>query len=206
MSEVSYTYDEESARGADKLADRATTSGAYVGTITKAFAVTSSEKGSKGIQFDTDAPGQGTATFTLWTHDANGDKLGGQGPNFINALMFFFGLKGLKTEKGTAEIWVDGAGGKRELKEAEVTVFPELCNKKIGYVLQKDVGDNGFRFNLYGLFDPVTRRTMSEVKDNVTKPVKLDRLVAGLKDKVKKTGRRDEAEPAQPSTGVDAGD
>jgi len=205
--ELNYEYNEESAKQADKQADRITDSGAYVGQFDKVYATTSANKGTHGIVFEANAPGQGTAEFTLWTHDSDGKAMTtSPGYAFLQSLMFFFGLKSLKTDKGKAEVWIDGDKGKRVKEEQEVDVFPDLMGKKIGYILQKELTNNGFRMNLYGVFDPATRKTMTETRENAAKAVKLDRLLKGLKDKDGRTKRRDEAEPAQPGTGADMSD
>lgn len=204
---LEFNYSEEAARGADKNADRITDSGAYVGKLTRAYATTAGT-GTQGIQCEFSGP-QGTADFQLWTHDENGHpKPSSPGFAFLNSLMFFFGLKTLHAERGTAEVWKDVPGkDKREKVEEEVDTFPELCDKTIGLVLQRDNGDNGYRMNLYGVFDPTTRKTMTETKENVAKATKLDRMLKGLKDKNSRTkARRDEAEPGQPGVGADMSD
>jgi hypothetical protein len=205
---LDYGYNPEVAGAADKMAERATDSGAYVGELKKVYTTVSGNKGTHGLVCEFEAPGQGNAEFTLWTHDNEGKAMtGSPGYAMFNALLFLLGVKNPEVAKGTAEVWVDGAGGKREKVEQEVDIFPELCGKKIGIVLQKEVQDKGFRMNLYGLFEPTTRRTMTEVRDGVTKGVKLDRLLKGLKDKDGRTkGRSSEGEPGQPSTGMDMAD
>lgn len=207
---IDYSYNEEAARGADKQADRLTDGGAYVGKLTKVYATVSGNKGTHGLvcEFTATSPQQGTAEFTLWTHEADGKAMStSPGFAFLNSLMFFAGLKKLVPVKGVADVWVDGEGGKRVKEEHEVDTFPELCKEPVGLVLQKELLDNGFRMNLYGVYDPTTRRTMTEVKEGITKAAKLDRLVKGLKDKNGRTKvRRDEAEPGQPGVGADMSD
>jgi hypothetical protein len=128
----------------------------------------------------------------------------------VDAIMFLLGLKSLKSVPGKVQRWVDNDKGEREKMEVDGRVFPDLCNRSIGIVLQKELyskkasSGDGQRMSLYGLFQPETKLMMSEIKERKSKPEKLDRLLKGLK--TKDTRKAPEAEPSQPAIGAGAGD
>lgn len=203
-----YSFDDSAASHADDIANRIDQSQAYVGAFSKAWAGESS-KGTKLIHFEFDAPGGGEASFDLYTKKKDPDT--GEwktifGNNFVQAIMAVLNLKGLKGVPGKIMKY-DEAENKRV--EADGTVYPELCGKNIGLVLQKELytkgnGSDGFRMNLYGVFHADSRLTASEIKAGAKKPEKLERLLRGLKNKDSRTKTTEE--PAQTSLGVAAGE
>lgn len=201
-----YSYDEDSAVKADAAASRINEGGGYIGTFASAEAVTA-QSGTKGIAFKFQQKGGGDASFTLWTKKENGESAFGK--SFVDSMLFHFGLKTIKAGRGLVEQWVDTDKG-REKQEVEGTVYPDLCNKLIGVVLEKELtskknGSDSFRFNLVGLYGPDTKLMMSEIKERKSTPVKLDRLLKGLK--VKDSRKAAANEPGQPSIGgVESGD
>lgn len=201
-----YAYDEKGAIRADDAASRLSENGPYVGVLTKAQGTVSAEKGTRGVILGFDSPGQGNAEFTLWTKSADGVEYFGKAQ--LDAIMFLVGIKGtLKAQAATVEDWVD-VGGKREKQEVEGKIYPELIGKHLGIVFQKELystnkGATGERINPVGFFQPETKLMMSEIKERKTTPVKLDRLVRGLKTKDSRKAQA--AEPAQPSVAGDGG-
>lgn len=195
MSE--YQFDAGLASKADEAANRLTEGGAYIGRFKKAWAV-EAQSGTEGIELGFDSP-SGNTTVTLYTRRSDGTAV--FGANFVNAMMYLFGLKSLKSvpckverydEDAKARVEVDGEG------------YPDLCERNIGIVLQKELytkqgGGQGERLALIGVFQPETRLMVSELVDRKTKPEKLDRLLKGLK--VKDTRKAQAAEPSQPSMG-----
>lgn len=204
--DISYDYDEANAVKADDAASRLTDNGAFVGVFKSAEAVKSDKTGTHGIAFVFDSPGNGNAEFTLWTRKADGSDVFGKAQ--VDAIMFLMGLKGLKGVTAKVQRWAENDKGDREKMEVDGKVFPDLCNRPIGVVLQKELysGKNGSgeRMNLYGLFQPETKLMMSEIKERKTTPVKLERLLKGLKTKDSRKAQADE--PAQPAIGAGAGD
>lgn len=195
-----YSYDEDSAVKADAAASRINEGGGYVGVLTKAEAVTA-QSGTRGIDFTFEQKGGGNATFTLWTKKESGESAFGKA--FVDSMLFHFGMKTLKGVVGKVEKWVDSDKG-RVKEEADGTVYPDLCNKPIGVVLEKELtskknGSDSFRFNLVGLFGAETKLMMSEIKERKSTPAKLDRLLKGLK--VKDSRKAAANEPAQASLG-----
>lgn len=206
--EVSYAYDETNAAKADKAADTITEGGAYIGKFVRAEATKSEKTGTQGIVLAFEAPGSGNAEFTLWTRKEDGTEVFGMAQ--VQAIMFLLGVKSLKSVKGKITKWEEVEGKGRQQVETEGNTFPDLCGKPIGIVLQKELyskqggkGD-GSRMGLHGLFQPETKLMMSEIKERKTSPVKLERLLKGLK--VKDTRKSDASEPGQPSMGTIGGD
>lgn len=198
---MEFEYDEKQVAEADKAADRITEQGPYIGKFTAVEGVTS-EGGAQGMYFEFESPGLGTTSFTLWTVGKDGK------PTFsvaqVQALMFLFGLKKLKSVAGKVTKWETTANG-REKVEGEGDTYPDLCGKPIGIVLQKELystnkGATGERMNFYGAFQAETKLMASEIKDRKTTPVKLDRLIKGLK--VKDGRKAQPAEAAQPAMGA----
>lgn len=193
-----YSYDPEAAGKADDVASRIDTSAAYVGRFKVVHDILSS-KGTEGLHFEFNSPGGGSAGFDVYTRKEDGTPTFGN--NQIQAMMAILGLRGLKSVPGKFEAW-DSDEGKRVEQEGQT--YPDLCDKDIGLVLQKERytknnGQEGYRMNLYGIFHPVTKFTASELKEKKAAPEKLEKMLRSLKDK--DTRRAGTVEPAQPSVG-----
>ena len=68
------------------------------------------------------------------------------------------------------------------------TIFPELTDKRVGLLLQREEyiksdGSTGAKVNIFGVFDPDTELTASEILAKKTQPEVLARMMAALKDK-----------------------
>lgn len=199
---TSYDYDEKSASHADDIANRIDTGGAYVGTFKRAEAVVSAQKGTEGITLEFECPGGGSVENTLWTRKSDGSAIFGD--NMIQAARLIMGVKGrMEAVPGKVMKW-DEAEGKRMPADGEV--FPSLCGKRIGVVFQKELytsgsGKDSWRMNIYGIFDPDTKLTASEIKEGVKEPKKLQRMINSAQ-KVKDSRTAATTEPAQPSLGA----
>lgn len=196
---VNYDYDPDAAGKADDVASRIDTSNAYIGQFKLAHAITAS-KGTEGIHFEFNSPGGGSASFDVYTRREDGTPVFGN--NQIQAMQSILGLRGLRSVPGKFEAW-DSDAQKRV--EVEGEVFPDLCGKDIGLVLQKERytktsnGQDAFRMNLYGVFHPVSRFTASELKEKKAQPEKLEKMLRNLKDKDSR--KAPVTEPAQPAVG-----
>lgn len=197
---ISYDYDENAASHADDIANRIDTGGAYVGTFKRAEATVSDQKGTHGIIFEFEAPGGGAIEATLWTRKADGSAIFGD--NIVQAIRTILNVRGkLESSPGTVMKWEEG-----KKVEAAGDVFPQLCGKRIGVVLQKELYTNGsgrdsYRMNLYGVFDADSKLTASEIKEGVKEPKKLQRMINSVqKNKDSRTAAT--AEPAQPAVGA----
>lgn len=196
---IEYGYDPEAAGKADDVASRIDTSAAYIGRFKIAHAIKSAKTGTEGIHFEFNSPGGGSASFDVYTRKEDGTPTFGQ--NQIQAMMAILGLRGLKSKIGRFEAW-DNDEGKRV--EVEGETFPDLCDKDIGLVLQKEKytkndGKEAFRMNLYGIFHSVSKLTASELKEGKVQGEKLEKMLRSLKDKDSRKAVT--PEPAQPQVG-----
>lgn len=199
---TNYEYDPEAAGKADDVASRIDQSAAYVGRF-KVVHAFSSSKGTEGLHFEFTSPGGGSAGFDVYTRKEDGTPVFGM--NQVQAMMAILGLRGLRAVEGRFEAY-DFDEGKRVEKTGEI--FPDLCDKDIGLVLQKEKytknnGQEGYRMNLFGVFHPVSKFTASELKEKKAAPEKLEKMLRSLKDKDSR--RAVTAEPAQPSVGTPEG-
>lgn len=198
---ANYDYDPDAAGKADDVAGRIDTSAAYIGTFKSAHAIKSDRTGTEGIHFEFVSPGGGATNFDIWTKKQDGSSIFGM--NQLQAMMAILGLRGLRSVQGKYEGWDNG-------KRAEMTgeVFPDLVDKPIGLVLQKELytkqdGGDSFRMGLFGVFHPTSRLTASEIREGKVKGEKLEKMIRGLKTKDSRT--KATAEPPQPAVGA-AGD
>lgn len=203
QTNVSYEYDSDAAGHADDFANRINENGPYIGRFTRAEDVTSAEKGTKGVYLEFSVEGGGKTNFTLYTKKGTGEIIN-VGWNKLNALMTIFNLKGLKAVPGKVQKFVDD-----ERVEEDGLVFPDLLEKDVGLILQKELytgqdGTNRERMGLLMAFDPKTKLSASEIKERKVKPEKYEKAVKGLKTIDKRVQKA--AEPAQPAVGAPAGE
>lgn len=199
-----YTLDTKAATQADNIVARIDQTGKYIGTLTRAESVVSRQE-TEGVEFSFKADDGSTADFlTLWTYNVKGEAL----PSLkaLNAMMTVCRIKSLTPTAGHVEKW-DASSGQRAKMEA--TIFPELTNKRIGLLLQREEyakrdGSIGAKVNIVGCFDPETELTASEILARKTEPETLAKMVAALRDKPMKNGRAAHAAPASDtSSGFD---
>ena len=201
---MDYSYDEEAAGHADDFANRIDENAAYIGQFKRVQEIVSANTGTKGIQFEFEAPGGGKAQFSLYTEKEDGTRIFGF--NLVQAMMTVLGLRGLKGQPGKV-MQYDADEGKSV--EVDGIRYPDLEEKNIGVVLQKELytkndGKDGWRMNLATVFHPTSKLTASEIKEKKAKSEKLERILRGLK--TKDSRKKVAAEPGQPSVGAPAGD
>lgn len=161
--------------------------GKYIGTFARAEAVTSKQN-SEGVEFTFKSRDHQTADYlTLWTHNAKGEPL--YGLKVLNAIMTCMRLRGLEAKSGVITK-TDGTTRQGE-------IFPELMDKPIGVLLQREAyekndGSEGYKFNIFAAFEAGTELTASEILDKKQTPERLGSIVATLRDrpmqKTKTTG------------------
>lgn len=200
MSTV-YEYDDELASQGDNVALAIDTSGAYVGHFTAASALTAST-GTTGVELEFESDAKEKANFTLYTRDKDGKPIFGQ--NKLQAIMSLFGIRGLKAVPGKVRAW------DKEIEkwgEVDGEVFPDLLERKIGLVLQKELitkmtGRDGYKMQLFASFDPKSQLTSTEIRERKTEPKSIPKILKTLKDK----DSRKAPEVASPSIGAIGGD
>lgn len=197
---MNYDYDEEAAGHADDFVNRIDQSGSYIGQFIQASALVT-KNGGHGIHFEFEVTGGTTVGFDIYTQAADGTKWGGY--NQLQAIQTILGIKGLHSKAGKVQGWVDGKRG-----EVDGEYFPDLLNKRIGVVLQREdytnnSGKDSYRMLLQGQFHAETRLTASEIRERKTEPKKLEKMMRGLKNKDSRMKK--DVEPSQPAIGADAG-
>lgn len=195
---MSYALDTQAARKADNTGSMIKEIGKYIGQFTQAEDLTA-PKGTKGIALRFEAQDGRKAQVSLYTIMKNGDKI--MGFETLMAIMTCLKLRNIEPKPGTVKFW----NSEKKAEETKPgTVFPDLCAKPIGVLLETEDYEKqdhsiGTRMVLKGVFQAGTELTASEILDQKTKPEQLERLVAGLRHRPVK-GHRASA-PTQPSGG-----
>lgn len=196
MSTV-YEFDDNLAAQGDNVALAIDTSGAYIGHFVAASAIKAST-GTDGIELEFESDAKERANFTLYTRDTDGKAIFGQ--NKLQAIMALFGIRGLKAAPGKVRQWDKDT---EKWGEVDGETFPDLLERKIGLVLQKELitkrtGHDGYKMQLFASFDPKTQLTSTEMRERKTEPKSIPRILRSLKDK----DNRKAPEVASPSIGA----
>lgn len=173
----SYTLDNEAARqaNANSYIDQ---TGKYIGEITMAKAVTSTQ-GTEGIEFSfKDKDGQQANYLTVWTFNSSGEKL--YGYKVLNAMMTVAGIQRLEQKPETIK--------DKDGNPTQILGFPAFYGKPIGLVLQKEFykkndGSEGSKFNIHAPFHASSELTAKEIIEGAVQPRALAGIIASLKDK-----------------------
>jgi len=183
----SYSLNAEGAKSI-RATSRLEEKGAYVGTITRAEAVTSS-KGTHGVElaFKTD-DGRTADYLSLWTVNADGEGLPGR--RVLDAIMAVARLRKVSIAPGKVRKW-DAAAGQEAEKPAKV--LPELTGKRVGLFLvreeyAKNDGTTGWKFIVIGAFDAETQALPVEILEQ-RPPAGFDGFLASLRDRPLKASK-----------------
>ena len=168
-----YTLDPQAAKDANSGSKRIKESGKYVGKFTAAW-YEQNDKGTESVHFLFESiEGQEAGPLALDTHNGAGDAW----PSYkmLNAIMTCLKVRGIKTTQGNVTLYDFGSGG---MVTKSKPTYPELVNKPIGLVLQREEyqkqdGSIGERMIIAGPFDPATLKMASEVL-NSTEAKALD--------------------------------
>lgn len=201
-----YALDTTEARKADSTGSSIREMGKYTGKFLQAEDITAST-GTKGIALTFEANGQKTR-FSLYTKRANGETI--MGFQALMAIMACLGLRNIAPQQGTITFWDNDAKAE---KTKQGTIFPELCNKPIGILLETEDylnrdGETRTRMVFAGAFQAGTELTASEILDRKTTPSQLEKMVAYLRHhpvKAAKGGAATtrQAAPASSGSGFD---
>ena len=181
-----YALDTSAAKKADQTGSRINELGKYTGKFTQAEDITA-KTGTKGIALRFAANGQNT-NLPIYVQRANGEQI--MGFQTLMAIMTCMGLRNITPKPGTVTQW-DNDTRQEVVREAQV--FPELCVKEIGLLLEtedyaKQDGTTGTRMVIAGIFQAKTELTASEILDRKTTPEVLPKLVARLRHRPIKGG------------------
>ncbi len=181
MSDYGYTLDATSARNAESIGKFIRDTGKYKGVFTRAELLISTEKGSRGIEFDFVSDGK-ECTLQLWTHSGTGEPYSAL--NMVNAIMTCLALRGIQPKKMVVEKYDYDS---KQRHKVEVTAFPDLMNKTIGLLLQKELSiyNNKERSKMliFAAFNAESEKTSTEILDKIAQPSALAKLVLLLADK-----------------------
>lgn len=174
-----YNLDTNAARKADQTGNRINELGKYAGKFTQVEDITATT-GTKGLAFQFEANGQ-SANLSLYTQKADGTKL--MGYDVLMAIMTCMHLRNISPKAGTVKAW-DNESRAEITRKAQV--FPELCEKAIGLLLEtedyvKNDGSAGMRMVIAGIYQVNTELTAGEILDKKTTPEQLAKMVARLK-------------------------
>lgn len=176
---MSYDLDTSEAKAADNITSGISEAGKYIGTITRAEYLVS-DKGTRGLglSFKSDS-GQTADYLDIYTHQKDGTALSGS--KTVNAIMACTQQRRLSDGKITCEKW-----DKQSRQRVAVTVpgAPELMGKKIGLLLQEEVGtykgDETHKLLIFGVFSAASELTASEILEKKTTPERLSKMVEAL--------------------------
>lgn len=181
MRDYGYTLDATSARNAESIGKFIRDTGKYKGVFTRAELLISTEKGSRGIEFDFVSDGK-ECTLQLWTHSGTGEPYSAL--NMVNAIMTCLALRGIQPKKMVVEKYDYDS---KQRHKVEVTAFPDLMNKPIGLLLQKELSiyNNKERSKMliFAAFNAESEKTSTEILDKIAQPSALAKLVLLLADK-----------------------
>ncbi len=182
---TSYTRDDQLAvQPETNFGGRIETSGAYIGRLTLAKERTA-KTGTRGIEFNFEADDGRVARYlTLWVARANGEKI--EYPySLLSALMTCLDVKKIDSTSEMVDEW-NAATGMWAPTEAQI--FPELMNKPIGVLLQREEreweGKTYVSMKIVQFFDPKDRSTPSEIISGNRSGQALEKMVTNLRETV----------------------
>lgn len=189
---MNYNLDANAARAADNISSRLSESGKYIGTFTRAEE-TKSDKGTHGISFSFIADsGEQTDFLDLWTINTAAKQL--TGFKALQAIMTCAKARALTATPMTVDKYDKDA---KKSIPTNITGYPELTNKRIGLLLQKEISDNlkdpakpYQNLRIVGCFDPETELTAGEILDRKTQPQQLAKHVEWLSNNPVRDSRR----------------
>jgi hypothetical protein len=175
------SFDREVAQQADHVSSALTEPGKYVGVITRAEKLLS-EKGTQGLglSFKTDN-GMTADYLDLYTINKDGDAL----PSYKTAQAILGCLQMRECPDGQIKVEKYNKETKKR-EEMIVPGYPSMIGKRIGFLLQKELGTNPNNGNetsklvVYGVFQADTELTVSEILAKKTKPETLAKMVEAL--------------------------
>lgn len=174
-----YALDQNAARKADSTGNQIKEIGKYVGKFTQAEDIVA-KTGTKGVALNFESDAGQKARVSLYTQKSDGSRI--MGFASLMAIMTCMGLRNIKPQPGIVKFWDSETS-----KEAERhgSVFPELCVKSIGLLLEteeyeKQDGSLANRMVLAGVFQAEDEFTASEILDRKTKPDHLEKMVSRL--------------------------
>jgi len=193
---MNYQLDPQLAKEADSGGAFLTEAGAYSGVFKRAEKLVSSKTGAHGIGFTFEAASGQSCRFDLWTMNASqSEKYFGL--KHLNAIMTCLGVRDMQPQPGPIERWNPQT---RQREKVTGYVYPQLCGRQIGVVLQREeydkfeggfpTGKTAFRLVFVQAFRAQDNFTASEILEKAVQPQKLEKTLATLKDKLLAQGKK----------------
>lgn len=172
------TLNANDAKKADNFASVIRESGKYVGVITRAEKLLS-RNNVEGVGFSFRTDDNASANYLdVYTVKPGGEKL--RGYNIVQAVMCCARIKSAEDGQISFEKW---DSDERRMVQASAAGYPALMGKRIGFVLQREIGTNAKtgedtdRMNIVAVFEASTGLMASEILDQKTKAERLDNVV-----------------------------
>ena len=196
--------DTNQAAAADNITSQISEPGKSIGTITRAEKLVSKDKGTQGLGLSFKADNGQTAEYLdLYHTKGTGEALSGL--KTVNAVMCCAKVK--QAEEGPVQVekWDNVAGARRKMS---VSGYPALMNKRIGLLLRKTLetdanGKDREKLEIFGVFDPETEMTASEILGRASEPQKLSAMLDVLITRGVIDKRTSRAPTRQQSAGMD---
>lgn len=172
--------DTKQAAAADNLSSPISEAGKYIGTITRAEALTAT-KGTKGLGLSFKADNGQTADYLdLYHTNQFNEPLSAL--KTVNAIMACLSLKEAAEGPVQVEKWNKDKGQRERIT---VTGYPQMMGKKIGFLLRKvlettDKGKDREKIEIFGVFNADSELTASEILSCADKPEKLTKMLDAL--------------------------
>jgi hypothetical protein len=177
---MSYTLDAKQAQAADNISSSIRETGKYVGIITRAEAITSTQ-GTKGLGLSFKADDGATADYLdLYTHKADGEALSSL--KTVNAILACLKLRGINQGQIGFEKWDKESKSRIKVNGPG---YPDLMGKRIGFLLRKEIetdnnGKDRERVAIFAVFQADTELTATEVLGQKTKPERLEKMLDAM--------------------------
>lgn len=175
-----YTLDTKQAKAADAISASIRETGKYIGTITRAEAITST-RGTKGLGLSFKADDGSSADYLdLYTHKADGEALSSL--KTVNAILACLKVREVKEGQINFEKYDKGTKAREKFQSRG---YPDLMGKRIGFLLRKEIetddqGKDRDRVAIFAVFQHDTELTATEVLDQKTKPERLEKMLDEL--------------------------
>lgn len=203
---MSLSFNAAEARKADRQSSMIRETGKYKGTITRAEKLLS-RNGVQGVGFSFKDEHGNTANYLdVYTVKSDGKLL--WGANLVQAILCCLKVKDAPEGEITFEKWDNEV---REMVQTKAIGYPALMGKKIGFVLQRELGTNPNNGSdtdkviLVRVFEADTGLTSTEILDRKTKGEALDKFMATLQP-VRDNRKKTAAERMQAVGNQQAGD
>lgn len=201
---MSLTLNPNEARKADNFSSVIKESGKYVGIITRAEKLVSKNGvAGVGLSFKTD-DGASANYLDVYTVKADGNKL--RGDSIIQAVLCCTRTKVADEGVITFDRWDKDEG---RMVKATASGYPVLMGKRIGLILQREIGTNQNtgndtdRMNIVAVFEATTGLTASEILDQKTKAEKIDVIARAIESNPIRDTRKRSA-PTRAPVGIGA--